>query len=521
MFHSKKPQPLTYIRTYIQTLLVKDNLFLGSISIRQVLDEDLSIITLPASPLLDPHNDEIEAVHSSRFIVADQMELFRQRAAQVYISMLRTFCQNRCRVRRTLFHSVQEWESLQLDAEEIDQVIQMHTRESPIMLHPGSLQQAAPSDPDDDEQHTGPPAFHLPLSSWTHLYKVKIMEWMVQLGFELEIYQPNEMAGMYWYLHYLAKMRVQHVERIKTFLTHTRDTPATQLYPGLIPHTPHANPRPSAADQQQQLDQTAFARALDFNRLSMLDAAVTWELADALSCLYLVLARLGLTEPVFGTNSTTTAVPRENKTPWHPTTSTHTTATAAASATDTTPALEPYRNDALRYQLRMRPFAPSSVGFPALPEFPEFIEATQQAETSTTVLLAYAQRAAASARRGLEVLVRATPDEAFAAEATEFFTASSSSSRSGGSGGAAYARWLADGRRWLKASIAVGLAVMEVRWALDGEDGEDGQEQQQQQENEQRDRVKARIKVDVPLPGDGYHDWWIVPQITRIGEHAQ
>lgn len=27
------------------------------------------------------------------------------------------------------------------------------------------------------------------------------MEWIVQLGFELEIYQSNEMAGTYWYTY--------------------------------------------------------------------------------------------------------------------------------------------------------------------------------------------------------------------------------------------------------------------------------------------------------------------------------
>lgn len=28
------------------------------------------------------------------------------------------------------------------------------------------------------------------------------MEWIIQLGFELEIYQVEELAGMYWYVDF-------------------------------------------------------------------------------------------------------------------------------------------------------------------------------------------------------------------------------------------------------------------------------------------------------------------------------
>ena len=37
-----------------------------------------------------------------------------------------------------------------------------------------------------------------PLSSWAYYQKLHQMEWIVQLGFELQIYQVKEMAGMYW-----------------------------------------------------------------------------------------------------------------------------------------------------------------------------------------------------------------------------------------------------------------------------------------------------------------------------------
>ena len=37
-----------------------------------------------------------------------------------------------------------------------------------------------------------------PLSQWALHQKLRIMQWIVQTGFELDIYQADEMAGMYW-----------------------------------------------------------------------------------------------------------------------------------------------------------------------------------------------------------------------------------------------------------------------------------------------------------------------------------
>ncbi len=39
-----------------------------------------------------------------------------------------------------------------------------------------------------------------PLSSWAYYHLLHQMEWIVQLGFELDIYQLDELAGMYWYI---------------------------------------------------------------------------------------------------------------------------------------------------------------------------------------------------------------------------------------------------------------------------------------------------------------------------------
>lgn len=50
-----------------------------------------------------------------------------------------------------------------------------------------------------ENQHSSEVVWSFPLSSWAYYHKLHQMEWIVQLGFELEIYQTSELAGTYWY----------------------------------------------------------------------------------------------------------------------------------------------------------------------------------------------------------------------------------------------------------------------------------------------------------------------------------
>lgn len=373
---------MVYIRTLLQNYVFKDMVLLGSLSIRQVFDDDLSIAVLPCSRLLDPANDRIEVINDPRFAIAHQMEIFRQRAAQSYLDVFRAFCQNRCRVRRTLCHAIQDWEAVQADAEEVDQLLQHALEEKPIVYTP-----SLGGDPSD--------AYSLPLSSWAYLYKLRLMEWIVQLGFELEVYQPDELAGMYWYLSYLARIRAGHVERIKAFAVRTLN----EL---------RANPATFTSHQE-----ITMSRSLSFARAMLLDAAITWELSDALSSIYTVIYdRLKLL----------------------------------------TPLSRPYSTDELRYEIRMRPFSP--IELPELPSYSEFSRSTQQPEKSTADLLKAAESAVAGAKRGYEVLTKFGEKEAFTAQS--------------------HARWLATTRNGFKSVIQAGLAVTALKKILEKTDnGED------------------------------------------------
>ena len=109
----------------------------------------------------------------------------------------------------------------------------------------------------------------------------------MQLGFELDIYQIEELAGMYWYvsimmvplscvaeveldsnirehryLNHLAQTRLQHLERIRTFTTrrfYRLTNPTSEI-------------------------KAAFKRSLSFLDFAMLEASATQSFADALAC---------------------------------------------------------------------------------------------------------------------------------------------------------------------------------------------------------------------------------------------
>lgn len=51
------------------------------------------------------------------------------------------------------------------------------------------------------------------------------MEWIVFIGFELEIYQPYEYASMYWVVQYYLGSRILHLDRIRNHLLHQASKP--------------------------------------------------------------------------------------------------------------------------------------------------------------------------------------------------------------------------------------------------------------------------------------------------------
>jgi len=223
---------------------------------------------------------------------------------------------------------------------------------------------------------------------------------------------------MYWYLNYLAKTRAQHGDRIKTFVL--RDFTAAQ-----------------ESSSWSQTKERNYTRSIAYIRVTMLDAACTWEFADGLCCLYTVLQRLGLVN-----------MPSR-----------------------------PYSNDELRYEIRMKPFV--NIGLPQLPSFDDFTRATAQPETSIAELLKYAENAVGGAKKGYEALSRMNDLQTFSVGCHD--------------------RWLTNIKGCQKSAIYAGIAITALQKAI---------------ETEGEDAADLKLKVELPQPGKGYHDWWIVPKLT-------
>lgn len=90
------------------------------------------------------------------------------------------------------------------------------------------------------------------------------MEWIILLGFELEVYQPHEFAGMYWYLQHYVRTKIGHIERIRGFAALNPKLSSKQKKKKVIP----------AVEQQQ--------KALSLLTFYLLEASAIQELSGAM-----------------------------------------------------------------------------------------------------------------------------------------------------------------------------------------------------------------------------------------------
>lgn len=88
---------------------------LGSVSAKDFLYDELAELVLPNSILIQANTDETEMPADPRFQIAKQMDGFVKRFAQPFLDTYQSACLNRCRVRRTICHTVVDWDQLQME----------------------------------------------------------------------------------------------------------------------------------------------------------------------------------------------------------------------------------------------------------------------------------------------------------------------------------------------------------------------------------------------------------------------
>lgn len=260
------------------------------------LREDLEELVFPQEIVMDPINWTIEEPRNPlipkdrRLLMAEIITDFTAKTVPYYYDIWNSLCQNRCRTRRLMCNNIQNWNSLQELTEPLD----------------------------EDLHELAPDVLEYPLSRWILHHKLQQMEWIVLLGFEQDVYLPDELAGMYWWLRQISLERVALLKALHDFFK--------LRYESL-----KAGKKSTKAETVQQT--VLLVEAM------LWEARGTEALADALHIYYLHLNNVGLL-----------------------------------------PTLErPYADSALRYELRMKPFLSMSV--PQIPPFETYQAANDPATT--------------------------------------------------------------------------------------------------------------------------------------------
>ncbi|KAI1614818.1 Mak10 subunit, NatC N-terminal acetyltransferase-domain-containing protein [Exophiala viscosa] len=209
-FMAQATQPAVYVRALLQSFLFINNGVLGQFSIKDFVYQDMRMVVLPTGPL--PHDNKTgEIFTDQQFQVSSQLDMFVDRYGESFINLFRTFCLNRCRVRRTMCHAAMDWDQIQAEAEDLDGLIQSAFNERAIPY------------PDGEDV-----TFSYSVSSWVYHYKLMQLRTIVEMGFELSIYAPHEFCDMYWYLTFLCSTHLSHLERISHFVSSRPALPGSQ-----------------------------------------------------------------------------------------------------------------------------------------------------------------------------------------------------------------------------------------------------------------------------------------------------
>nr|POF11455.1 n-alpha-acetyltransferase 35, natc auxiliary subunit [Quercus suber] len=249
-FSYRNPQPNTYSRAYFQDILFGSDRMTPDFTHFDLLLTDIRDLVLAGDSLGDPQSFQVELPSDPRHICSRHIEAFMDKAFDEYMNLYRMVCQNRCRIRRTFTQAIPIWDRIESEAMRADQAV----REVMISGR-GS-------------KDTRELADLRPLSIWAKHHKLQLMSKTVQLGFETDIYLPDELCEMYHLLYTFENTLFQQSEQLDTVLlnrmrtlTNTRNT--------------------------RYITETLTSQ--DWIRGMKLRQSIACSMAHALSCLYSVL----------------------------------------------------------------------------------------------------------------------------------------------------------------------------------------------------------------------------------------
>ncbi|KAI8065688.1 Mak10 subunit, NatC N-terminal acetyltransferase-domain-containing protein [Gongronella butleri] len=174
-FASTQPYPDALSRSKLNSLFFDDGAVFGIMPIKQFIVNSITDYTSPPADWFDM-NHAPGAPPATVMAKTALNQFLDQHTTLPFIDFFKIQCHNRARQRRLLCKVLNDWEMLQTEAYEND--LQMQA------LRPKSA-----------------PAYHFSL--WVYNIKLIMMERILLMGFELDLYGAHEYTMIYWYHWYV------------------------------------------------------------------------------------------------------------------------------------------------------------------------------------------------------------------------------------------------------------------------------------------------------------------------------
>ncbi|KAG0293980.1 hypothetical protein BGZ96_001964 [Linnemannia gamsii] len=233
LFGSQKPAPGAFPRSILQTVLYEERIIMGSRKVDDVVRESIQETVSPVTWIFDnfdtlqtrlggagnttpaseshvlatiPELAE-DSISAYKMRIQTGVVMFVEKATKPFVDTLHIMGQNTSRQRRNLRKIVQLWETLQEQAEVFDADVH-------AVLEELRVQHRGDTEEEDQEQPAAPFYF----VSWVYHMKLWVMEWLLLLGSELELYSPFEYSMVYAYVDSVLGAHAQHLQRIRSII---------------------------------------------------------------------------------------------------------------------------------------------------------------------------------------------------------------------------------------------------------------------------------------------------------------
>ena len=301
------------------------------------------------------------------------------------------------------------------------------------------------------------PTFAYPLSSWTYHYKLQQIRQLLQLGFELDIYAPDEIPGIYWYISYICQTHSAHLDRMAFFADETAHAR------GSLPASTRFTKATLVVAREAAVTKSLTVIGRSTKRLQAIEA-----FSAALHALYVLLARLGfLSKPS-----------------------------------------RPYSSDEMRYELRMKPLFP--LALPEIVPWTDFERESAARDQDNRELLERAIFTITRARRLWEDVLNAKWSSDPPITLSRDVGSKAEKSLNGST--SVEDEWTKDVKNTLKACIGTSVALATLKKQLAAE----GLQAPHARPGRQKGEAPAGCRAHIPRPGQKgcWHDWWLVPKIN-------